>query len=172
MARREVGDGVADQQRDRERDRDERDRAQEERQELLAVEDVVEHRRDVTDVPMERVPERHGLRERVLVPERDGDNRVERDKEEHRQPRDSRKREQPPLEACPHDQPALNFDQASSQSRSPSMLSCSNSWFAANWSGRRTASVNVLGMRPCLISAVASIAFCGGVYPTKLMKLL
>ena len=65
-------------------------------QELLAVPDVLEHLEDVADVPVERVPERDRLGERVLVAEGDGDDRVERDEEEDRQPDDAREREQAP----------------------------------------------------------------------------
>ena len=57
---------------------------------------------DVADVPLERVPERHRLGERVLVAERDRDHGVEGDEEEERQPRDAREGEQPPGPARLH----------------------------------------------------------------------
>ena len=56
----------------------------------------------VADVPLERVPERHGLGQRVLVAERDGDHRVEGDEEEQRQPRHAREGEQAPGPARLH----------------------------------------------------------------------
>ena len=162
VPRREVRDRVADQQREPDRDRDELDRAQRDRQERAAVPEVAQHLQHVADVPVERVPVRHRLRERVLVAERDGEHRVERDEEEDREPGDAGQREQAPRPARVH-QPALNFDQASSQRRWPATLSWSSSWFAANWSGRTTAPSRLLGISPRLSSASASIPFCGGV---------
>src|SRR5262249_18478231 len=102
------------------------------------------------------------LRQRVLVAERDREHGVERDEEEDRQPGDARQRDQTPAPAGLH-QPALNFDQASSQSRWPWTLSCSSSWFAENWSDRTTASRSVFGISSCLIRLSASMLFCGGV---------
>ena len=52
---------------------------------------VCEH---VADVPLERVPVRDRLGERVLVPERDSDDDVQREQEEDRQPGDPGKREE------------------------------------------------------------------------------
>ena len=164
VARREVRDRVADEQRQRDRDGDELDRAQRDGQELARrAQMFVEHVEHVADVPVQRVPERDGLRQRVLVAEGDGQDRVEGDEEEDRQPRDAGQREQPPRPARAAHQPALNFDQASSQKRWPSTLSWSSSWLAANWSGRTTACSSDFGIRPCLSSASASMSFCGGV---------
>ena len=56
----------------------------------------------VADVPVERIPERNRLRERVLVAECDADDGVQRDEEEEREPGDPGKREQPPGPARPH----------------------------------------------------------------------
>src|SRR5262249_34394111 len=125
--------------------------------------DVLQHLDHVADVPVERVPVRDRLRERVLVAERDRDDGVERREEEDREPDDSREREQAPGPPGTHAYPALNFDQAWSQTRSPSTLSWSSSWFAANWSGRTTALCRLRGISPCLIRVSASRAFCGGV---------
>ena len=134
VPRREVRDRVSDQQREGHRDRDELDRSQRDGPERPAVQEVVEHVDDVADVPVERVPVRDRLRQRVLVAERDGQHRVERAQEEDREPDDAREGHQAPGPARAH-QPALNFDQASSQKRWPVTLSWSSSWLAANWSG-------------------------------------
>ncbi len=114
VAGREVRDRVSDQQRQGNGDRDELDRPQRDGPERPAAEEVVEHVADVAHVPVERVPVRDRLRQRVLVAERHRQHRVEGDQEEHREPRDARERHQAPGPARPH-QPALNFDQASSQ---------------------------------------------------------
>ena len=148
VARREVRHRVADEQRQPDRDDHELDRAQRDGQELPAVPDVLQHLEHVADVPVQRVPERDGLRERVLVAEGDGQDRVEGDEEEDGQPRDARQREQPPRPARAAHQPTLNFDQASSQKRCPSTLSCRSSWLAANWSGRTTACSSDFGISP------------------------
>ena len=63
----------------------------------------------VADVPVERVPERHRLRERVLVAERDGDDGVEGEQEEDGQPRDAGEREQPPRPARAHPSAGLEL---------------------------------------------------------------
>ena len=89
-----------------------------------AVPEVPQDVEHVADVPVERVPERNRLREQVLVAEGDGDDRVEGDEEEDATsqgaPGRARNRQ---VQREPIRQPALNFDQALSQSRSPSMLS-------------------------------------------------
>ena len=99
---REVRHRVADQEREADRDDDELDRAERDREVLVAVPQVLEHLEDVADVPVQRVPVRNRVRERVLVAERDGHHRVERREEEDRQPRDAGQREQAPRPArCP-----------------------------------------------------------------------
>ena len=105
----EVGDRVADQEREPERDRDEDERAHEDCEELLAVPDVLERLEHVADVPVERIPERDRLRERVLVPEGDGYHRIEGEQEEDRQPEDAREREQPPGPARCHGSAGLEL---------------------------------------------------------------
>ena len=163
VTRGEVGHRIADEQREPDRDGHELDRAQRDGQELVAVPDVLQHLEHVADVPVQRVPERDGLGQRVLVAEGDGQDRVEGDEEEDGQPRDAGQREQPPGPARAAHQPTLNFDQASSQKRCPSTLSCRSSWLAANWSGRTTACSSDLGIRSRFRSASASMFFCGGV---------
>ncbi len=162
VSRREVGDRVADQQREAHRERDELDRSQRDGPERPTAEEVVQRVEGVAHVPVQRVPVRDRLRERVLVPERHGHDGVERAQEEHREPDDAREGHQAPEPARAH-QPALNFDQASSQRRWPATLSCSSSWLDANSSGRMIAGCRVFGIRPCSSRASASIPFCGGV---------
>ena len=98
VARCEVRHRVADQQREHERDRDEHECPHEDGQELLAVPDVLERGEHVADVPVERIPERDRLGERVLVAERDRDDGVEREQEEDGEPEDAREREQAPVQ--------------------------------------------------------------------------
>ena len=162
VARGVVGDRVADHERQRERDRDEHERPDEDREELLALPEVAQRLDEVAGVPVERVPVRDRLAEGVLVAEGDAQHRVQRDEEEDREPGDARKGERAPEPARLH-QPALNFDQAFSQSRSPSVVSESSSWFAANWSGRTSAPRSDSGISFFEISESASIAFWGGV---------
>ncbi len=102
VPRREVGDRVADRERQGHRDAHELERPQGDGEEAAAVPDVPEHREHVADVPVERAPERNRLRERVLVPERDAEDGVEGDEEEDGQPRDAREREDPPRPARAH----------------------------------------------------------------------
>ncbi len=102
VARREVGDGIADQEREGHRDRDELDRADRDTvRNCSPCQMLRSTSSDVADVPVERVPERHRLGERVLVAERDRDDCVEGDEEEDREPHDAGKGEQPPGPARP-----------------------------------------------------------------------
>ena len=96
VACREVRNRVPDQEREHECDPDKYERPHEDGEELLAVPDVLERGEHVADVPVERIPERNRLGERVLVPEGDRDDRVEREQEEDGEPEDAREREQAP----------------------------------------------------------------------------
>ena len=102
VARRVVRDGVADQQRERHRERDVRHGAHEDREERAALPDVAQRLDQVADVPVERVPERHGLVERVLVAEGNAEHRVHGDQEEDREPHDAGSGEHAPDPAGLH----------------------------------------------------------------------